>query len=198
MEKNETTTRKKIFTSALALFAERGYKATTTKAIAGRAGVNEVTLFRNFGNKETLFMELIKAEADKKLKIVAHEFEPTGDMVEDLTRVGVWMHQNMHQNSALLKILIVEVGSQPEIFEILGRIPFLAIDRLSIFFEESKKKGLVRKDVDTDLAALVFFSFMFRSLVAEAFIGEDVFIEMSEDTIRGLARLTVNGIGEVV
>ena len=198
MENNEITTQEKIFTAALALFAEHGYKATTTKAIAEKAGVNEVTLFRKYSNKENLFMELIKAEAEDKLKIVSNELEPTGDLVEDLTQVGMWMNMNMYENSALLKILIVEVSSQPEIFEILGRIPFLAIDRLSSFLEASKKKGYVRADVDTDLAALIFFSFMFRSLVAKAFIGKDVFIEMSEETIRGLADLTVNGIGEVV
>ena len=196
MESDGKTTQEKLFTAALALFAEHGYKATTTKAIAEKAGINEVTIFRKFGSKENLFMEMVKAEAEDKLKIVSHEFEPTGDLIEDLTQVGMWMYQNMHQNSALLKILVMEVNSQPEIFKILGRIPFLAIDRLSKFFEESKKKGLVREDVDTDLAALIFFSFMFRSLVAKAFIGEDVFIEMSEDTIRGLAQLTVNGIKE--
>ena len=195
MENDEKTTQEKIFPAALALFAEQGYKATTTKAIAEKAGVNEVTLFRKYSNKENLFMELIKAEAEDKLKIVSNELEPTGDLVEDLTQVGMWMNLNMYENSALLKILIVEVGSQPEIFEILGRIPFLAIDRLSSFLEASKKLGYVRADVDTDLAALIFFSFMFRSLVAKAFIGKDVFIEMSEETIRGLADLTVNGIG---
>ena len=195
MENDEKTTQEKIFAAALALFAEHGYKATTTKAIAEKAGVNEVTLFRNYSNKENLFMELIKVEAEGKLKIVSHEFEPTGDLVEDLTQVGMWMNQNMYENSALLKILIVEVSNQPEIFEILGRIPFFAIERLSNFFEKYKEKGLVRKDVDTELAALAFFSFMFRSLISKAFIGNDVFIEMSEDTIRGLANLTVNGIG---
>ena len=195
MEIEEKTTREKIFAAALALFAEHGYKATTTKAIAEKAGVNEVTIFRKFGSKENLFMELVRAEADDKLKIVANDFEPTGDLVEDLTQVGIWMHRNMHQNSALLKILMLEVRSQPELFEIIGRVPFSAIERLSGFFEESKKKGLVRKDADTDLAALVFFSFMFRSLVSKVFIGKDVFIEMTDDTIRDLARLTVNGIG---
>ena len=192
---DENSTEGKLFAAALALFAERGYKATTTKAIAEKAGVNEVTLFRKFGSKEKLFMELVKAEAEDKMKFVAHELEPTGDLVEDLTQMGIRMNQNMYKNSALLKILMMEVGSQPEIFEIIGRVPFFAIDRISSFLEESKKKGLVREDVDTDLAALVFFSFIFRSLVAKAFIGEDVFIEMSEDTIRGLAHLTVNGIG---
>ena len=197
METDEKTTQEKLFAASLALFAEHGYKATTTKAIAEKAGVNEVTLFRKFGSKENLFMELVKAEAEDKLKMVSNELQPTGDLIEDLTQVGVWMHQNMSRNSALLKILIVEVSNQPEIFEILGRVPFLAIDHLSTFFEKAKEKGLVREDVDTDLAALMFFSFMFRSLVAKAFIGEDVFVEMSEDTIRGLAHLTVNGLGEV-
>jgi len=46
---NDTET--KILTAAAELFSERGYAGTTTRAIAGRAGVNEVTLFRRFENK---------------------------------------------------------------------------------------------------------------------------------------------------
>ncbi|OBB03410.1 TetR family transcriptional regulator [Mycobacteriaceae bacterium 1482268.1] len=41
------------------MFTERGYRATTTKEIAARAGVAELTLFRNFGAKVDIFEESI-------------------------------------------------------------------------------------------------------------------------------------------
>jgi AcrR family transcriptional regulator len=44
----------KLFEATVAVFAECGYRATTTQEIARRAGVNEVTLFRRYGAKAAL------------------------------------------------------------------------------------------------------------------------------------------------
>lgn len=41
----------------MTLFAERGYEATTTAAIAARAGVTEMTLFRHFPTKAALVVD---------------------------------------------------------------------------------------------------------------------------------------------
>ncbi len=43
---------KKIIQAAIELVKEKGYTAATTKEIAMRAGVNEVTIFRNFKSKK--------------------------------------------------------------------------------------------------------------------------------------------------
>ena len=50
---NETS--EKIMKVALKLFSEQGYYSTTTKQIAEKAGVNELTVFRHFGSKSNLF-----------------------------------------------------------------------------------------------------------------------------------------------
>ncbi|MFL6177023.1 MAG: TetR/AcrR family transcriptional regulator [Ornithinibacter sp.] len=50
-------TRQALLESALALFAEQGYDATTTAAIARRAGVSEMTLFRHFATKDALLVD---------------------------------------------------------------------------------------------------------------------------------------------
>ena len=50
---NETG--EKIMKVALKLFSEQGYYSTTTKQIAKKAGVNELTVFRHFKNKANLF-----------------------------------------------------------------------------------------------------------------------------------------------
>ncbi|HRY73997.1 MAG TPA: helix-turn-helix domain-containing protein, partial [Spirochaetia bacterium] len=49
----------RLLKAARSLVARKGYKGATTKEIAEAAGVNEVTLFRNFGTKERLLYEAI-------------------------------------------------------------------------------------------------------------------------------------------
>ena len=44
----------KLFGATVTVFAESGYRSTTTQEIAKRAGVNEVTLFRRYGDKASL------------------------------------------------------------------------------------------------------------------------------------------------
>lgn len=47
-------TRQALIDASLALFAERGYDATTTRAIAEAAGVSQRTFFRYFPTKESV------------------------------------------------------------------------------------------------------------------------------------------------
>lgn len=58
MSNQDATTRDRILRAFLRLVAERGIEATTTRAIAEEAGVNEVTIFRHFGDKATLAREV--------------------------------------------------------------------------------------------------------------------------------------------
>lgn len=53
-ERHEATTRERILRAFLWLAGERGFEATTTRAVAEAAGVNEVTIFRQFNDKLTL------------------------------------------------------------------------------------------------------------------------------------------------
>jgi AcrR family transcriptional regulator len=66
--------RVRILTAAQELFAEHGYRATTTKQISLRANVAEPTLFRHFGSKADLFEATI--------------LEPFSSFVEEWT--GSW------------------------------------------------------------------------------------------------------------
>ncbi len=54
------STRQKLIQAALELFLEQGINQTTTRQIADQAGVNEATLFRNFGNKYGLLLALLQ------------------------------------------------------------------------------------------------------------------------------------------
>jgi AcrR family transcriptional regulator len=54
--------------AARRLFAEHGYDATTVRAVADLAGVNQALLFRYFVNKRGLFEEAVQTEAVQLLE----------------------------------------------------------------------------------------------------------------------------------
>ena len=58
-----TSTRQRLIDAALQLFSTQGITETTTRQIAELAQVNEVTLFRHFGNKQGLLLAAISESA---------------------------------------------------------------------------------------------------------------------------------------
>jgi len=60
MSVSRNSTRQRLIDAALELFVAQGITETTTKQIAESAEVNEVTLFRHFGNKHGLLLAVIQ------------------------------------------------------------------------------------------------------------------------------------------
>ena len=52
--------RKAIVTSAVPLFARKGFAGTTTKELAETAGISEALLFRHFPSKKQLYSEILR------------------------------------------------------------------------------------------------------------------------------------------
>jgi len=57
----ETDTRTRLLESAGQVFAERGFKATTIREIVERAGANLAAVNYHFGDKETLYAEVLRS-----------------------------------------------------------------------------------------------------------------------------------------
>ena len=190
-------TKEKILDAALELFSEKGFKATTTKIIAEKAEVNEVTLFRYFGSKEKLFFAVVDKEAEVRLDILQIELDPSENMVDELTMIGTFMAESMVKRASFFRLMVLEIDRYPELWERIGTVPMAAIAKLSQYFEQAKEKGLVRKDINTETMAVSFFSFIFRILVANAFLGDDLFIrEKRDESMKNFAELFVNGIAD--
>ena len=60
-----TEKQEKILNAALELFAEEGFKSTSTSKVAKRAGVSEGLIFRHFENKEGLLSAIMKMGEEK-------------------------------------------------------------------------------------------------------------------------------------
>jgi AcrR family transcriptional regulator len=72
MERDDPpATRRRILAAAGALFAERGFRASTMREIARRARVNLAAAHYHFGSKQDLYLEVVRGEFAKLEKRLA-------------------------------------------------------------------------------------------------------------------------------
>jgi AcrR family transcriptional regulator len=68
--RNKAAIQNRIVTAALALFQSNGFEATTTRAIAKKAGIAEGTVFNYFHTKEDIALHFFEQEVDHAIEIV--------------------------------------------------------------------------------------------------------------------------------
>lgn len=61
---------RRLLVAAVEAFAERGYHATTTRDIAGRAGMSPAALYIHYKTKEELLHRISRIGHDKALEIL--------------------------------------------------------------------------------------------------------------------------------
>ncbi|QUR66233.1 TetR/AcrR family transcriptional regulator [Mycobacterium spongiae] len=101
-----------LFDATVRVFAERGYRATTTQEIASRGGVNEVTLFRRYGDKATLInTALTHALAKSPFARVT----VTDDVRADLVALVQAYAATVETYGGAVMTLLVEIPRHPEL-----------------------------------------------------------------------------------
>lgn len=66
-----TEKQENILTAALELFAEEGYRSTSTSKVAKQAGVSEGLIFRHFTNKDGLLQAIIQLGEERAKELFA-------------------------------------------------------------------------------------------------------------------------------
>ncbi|WP_394826484.1 TetR family transcriptional regulator [Pendulispora albinea] len=116
-------TRQRILAAALELFAERGFTATTTAALAQRAGVAEKTLFSQFKSKERLFEEtlspaVLEMVAPEIFSSLTETISVPWERLDDFLRAVMANRvefAKLHRSK--LKLIFQELLLRPELFQ---------------------------------------------------------------------------------
>ena len=56
------SSREKVIRAATVLFAAKGFQGTSTRDVARKARVNEITIFRQFKNKQDLYLQVLDSK----------------------------------------------------------------------------------------------------------------------------------------
>lgn len=160
METDMDKTSEKIIDATMELILECGYAAATTKDIAVRAGVNECTIFRKFGEKKEIVVEGMKLPRWHP-NITKDTFaDISGDLRADLT---MFMENYMREVTPEFVKLSVGLRS-PQIYEytapIIMNIPQVFLSEVKKYLQTMQRLGKVRQ-IDIDQTAEMFLSAAF-------------------------------------
>ncbi len=102
--------RSRLLRVALQVLAERGYRGATTRLIAERAGVAELTLFRHFGSKLDLLRSALEA-FEPPLEVPP----PTEDLARDLKELLQRYSAFLEGQGGLILRILPEIIRHPEL-----------------------------------------------------------------------------------
>jgi AcrR family transcriptional regulator len=110
------TTHHKLVQAAIETINDFGIDGATSKRIAERAGVAELTLFRLFGNKAALIEAALQGESSVLQKSAT---EYTGQLDDDLLRLVTAYTEMAKQQGRMLVTIYAEALRRPELQELL-------------------------------------------------------------------------------
>jgi len=104
--------REKLLEVAARVYAESGYRGTTTRRIAQEAGLNEVTLFRHFGSKDALLREAIE-HADRQSRELLNP--DAADPIAELHRWSLAVFQRFYRQKNLISQVLGDIVERPDV-----------------------------------------------------------------------------------
>jgi AcrR family transcriptional regulator len=112
-----SSTRDRLMSSALKLFAERGYKATTVGAIEAEAGLapRSGALYQHFAGKQELLEAAIESELTAMGELGdALAMLPLGDLRAELTLLARWNLASLDRRGDLTRFIRREAHLLPK------------------------------------------------------------------------------------
>jgi len=137
--------RARILEAAARVYAQHGYRGATTRRIAEEAGVNEITVFRHFGNKGTL-LDCVAHECGISESVPPLPARPT-DPEAELT---AWIQARMAHNRGMRQLILQtmsELEARPDMAPCVGHGPVDAANQLRDYIVRLRRHG--RLDVGT-------------------------------------------------
>ncbi|MER5774974.1 helix-turn-helix domain-containing protein [Streptomyces sp. NPDC002039] len=108
--------REELLRAAAELFTARGYGATTTRAVAERAGMRQATMYHYFGGKEELLAELLETTVAPSLalarRLSAESGRPAAHRLWELCRSDVMLLCGAPYNLGALYLLPEVAGGR--------------------------------------------------------------------------------------
>lgn len=186
-----------IIKTAIELFSEKGYSATTTKEIAQRTGVAEGTIFRHYATKKELMLSItemiITNLAFPIFTAGLHEVvnQPYDTLDDFLNSLMVNRLAMMQQAIPLIKFMLQEVPFQPEIRDLiiknLDKVP------LAEGLDKFKQRGLII-DLPTEQLVKLIFTNFFGFLSTRYIILPELFSDNLTEDIDAFIHFMARGL----
>ena len=190
--------RTKILEAARRVYSQFGWRGATTRRIAEAAGVNEVTLFRQFGNKEAL-LEAVLADSASNNVLPPFPLIPLQPETE-LTMWAVAHHRRMCEMREMIRQMMGQLAERPEVAQCAATGPQGAAAMLREYVVRLRRNGWLdmgpngTPGEDAAAGVAMFMGALFADAMGRDFMPE-MFPTAAEQAVGSYVRLFLRGLG---
>lgn len=193
-EQNKAEKRGRIIAAARALFAHKGFEATTTQQIAEAAGVGAGTLFLYASTKDDLLILVFRQEMIELVERAYQAARREGALIDQLIaffeRFVAYHERDLPLARALMRQLGY-VGSAEQRGEV-GELMTALLRRLALILEAAKGRGEAQLQTPLIAAAQVCFGVYYFNLIKllSSYLGREQF----DRDLRSQLELVLRGL----
>lgn len=196
MSRSLSSTRTRLINAALELFTSQGVTETTTRQIAELAQVSEVTLFRQFGNKQGLLLAVIEDSAvfTHLGESLREQVNQTSNVEQALQKYGRDRLQALENIPELMRSVVGEAGKYTvENRRALGRGVTLANQDVARYLAAVIERDQLKADIPPEKLASLLNVMLFGYLVIELTSEFHELWDSRDDFLESLVQLCLKG-----
>ena len=196
-ERQKVMRRRAIIDSALQLFEQQGFNATTVEQIAEAASVSPATVFNYFGSKNEILLEkLLEADRDvwarERKRILS--LDSVEEVLFELHMVTCNFCLNTLSAHLWRELLpLVMMGNRSELARGYGILTDTYVSEVEGILNQLRERQILRADLDLSLTARVLsdlgHAVMARHIVEEGFSSDE-----HVNQVKKISQLLANGI----
>ncbi|ABC78740.1 transcriptional regulator TetR family [Syntrophus aciditrophicus SB] len=161
LSKKAENTRDRIVESAKILFAENGFLKTTVVDICRNVGLSEAALYEHFKGKEDLLLAIPDLWVSELLKDLDDQMFGVKGAFNKLRKYIWWTYRRTEEAPVDAKIVYLFLKTSSSFMEtsVYQNVRLLYHYLIDIF-EEGKKSGEMRQDIDSSVAQSIVIGTM--------------------------------------
>ena len=164
--------RQDILAAAMELFAQKGFRGTTTRDLATQAEVNEAIIFRHFKTKEELYSAIIESKAGEDRNARLEELERLASVTDDETffrTVGRQFLEKHEQDTTFFRLLLFSALEGHQLSDMFAA-SLTARNPVANYIQRRMDEGAFRQ-LDPQLAARSLFGMFFSFILWQEIFG---------------------------
>ena len=191
--------RQRILHAAARVYAQHGWRGATTRRIAEEAGVNEVTLFRQFGSKDAL-LDLMMQECSRVEQAATLPAEPADPEQELLDWVTVH-HSALVGMRAIVRQMMSDAVERPDAAGCATHGPSAAMAHVREYVVKLRRNGWITESGEVSPGEVRAAATMLMGAVFADGMNRDMmptmFTQPVPETLRAYVRIFLRGVGAV-
>lgn len=184
--------RDEILAAAAEVFAQHGFRGSTTRRIAEAAGVNEITIFRQFGSKAVLLREAMQHVTESAGLTTLPEIP--SDPERELTEWSESFIRHLRLRSSIIRKTMGEIEERPEMCGTASAVPIEASNALCKYVVALRRQGRTTEKFDPTTAAAMLMGAIFSDAMGREMMP-DVFPQPQEKAAHMYTVLLLRALG---